>query len=158
MGMIGSYYALDNDQIHALAEGTLDLEQLNPEPTATLDIDKTWQIINYLLCGKIIGGEPPMAYIVPMLGENLLDFGDFGAFYLYHEQVVEGYNAISTFTREDVRARYDFEDLQKEGVYPITEEEDKEELFEYLYTHLQAIQSFYQKAAADGHGIVFYVL
>jgi len=158
MGMIGSYYAMDNDQIHAIAEGTLDLEQLTPEPTATLDIDKSWQIINYLLCGNIIGGEPPLGYIVPMLGENLLDFGDFGAFYLYHKQVVEGYNAVAALTKEDVLARYDFKAMQQDGVYPITEEEDSKELFDYLYTHLNAIQSFYQKAAADGHGVVFYVL
>lgn len=158
MGMIGYYYALEDAQIKQLADGEIVLEQLDPADSDVLNISKSWQSIHYLLCGDIDEGEPPFGYVVPMLDDHILDFGEFGAFYIHHEHVVEGYNALSTLSKNDVFERYDFDAMLQDDIYPIVSDGDKDEFFDYLFTYLKEIKFFYEKAASKGKGIIFYIL
>ncbi|RXZ76591.1 DUF1877 family protein [Paenibacillaceae bacterium] len=157
MGMTGNYIALADAQIKQIADGNLELGELNTEDYASLDIDKSWQAIHYLLTGDICEGAAPFGYVVPMQDDNAVDYGEFGAFYLYREQVAEASAALAQLSKNDVLARYNFDDMVEESIYPVMDDEDKDEFFDYLYVNLQAIQAYYEKAAADGNGVVFYI-
>ncbi|MBP1996540.1 YfbM family protein [Paenibacillus eucommiae] len=158
MGMIGNYIALDDIQIKQIADGEIELEQLDLTANETLDIDKSWQAIHYLLCGDICEGAPPLGYVVPMLDENMVDFAEYGAFYLFCAQVEEAFHAVAKLSERDVVNLYRFEAMLEDGVYPIVSDEDGESFFEYLLANLRAIQSFYEKVAAKKQGVIFYIL
>lgn len=157
VGMIGYYVAIPEEQIKLLAQGELMLEDLDPYALEQLDIDKSWQGIHYLLCKELDNGEPPLGYAVPMLDDQGLDFGEFGAFYLTHEQVVEASAALAQLSESALKDRYDFAEFAKEQVYPIIEGEDGGEFLDYLLGNLVNLQVFYRKAEAEGEGIVFYI-
>lgn len=158
MGMLGHYTALDSALIQQIASGEVSLEDLNPYELPGLDIDKTWQALHYVLCGEIVGGKPPLGYVVPMLNDNVVvDFGDFGAFYLYPEQVEQALQAMSEIDREALRSRYDLQELIREQIYPVLTDEDGDEFFDYLATYFEEIRKFYTNAVAEGKGIVFYI-
>ncbi|MFS0723066.1 YfbM family protein [Paenibacillus sp. 1P07SE] len=157
MGMIGYFSAVSREEAGQLAHGGLELEDLNPYERPSLDIDKSWQAIHFVLCGDIADGEPPLGYVVPMLDAQAIEFGEFGAFYLLPGQVAEAAQALKGFTREDFRARYDIDQLASNQVYPVFTDEDSEEFFDYLATNLEAVSELYKQAAELGQGIVFFV-
>lgn len=157
MGMIGYYVAIPDEQIKLLAQGELKLEVLDPYALEQLDIDKSWQGIHYLLCQELDNGEPPLGYAVPLLDNQGLEFGDFGAFYLTPEQVAEAAAALAQLSESALRDRYDFAEFAREQIYPLIEGEDGGEFLDYLLSHLVNLQVFYRQAEAEGNGIVFYI-
>ncbi|MFD0715308.1 YfbM family protein [Paenibacillus sp. GCM10027626] len=159
MGMIGCYVALDEKEINQLASAEIKLEDLDPYDREKLDIDKSWEAIHYMLCGDISDGEPPFGYIVPLGNDNYLEFAEFGAFYLKPEQVAEGYQAIKPLTRSDCLALYNFEAMLKDEVYPLFsgDEESGDQFFDYIFSYLEQIRNYFEKAVAAGQGIVFYI-
>jgi hypothetical protein len=158
MGMIGCYIALDNEQISQLAEGGELSEELEHDGADQLDIDKAWQGIHYLLCGSIDDGPPPLGYVVPMMDKQGIDYGDFGAFFLHHEQVAAASQALADLTEQKARQLYAFNEMVEAGVYPIVSNEDEGEFFDYIWTYLTEIRQFYQKVAAAGKGLIFYIM
>lgn len=158
MGMIGLYKALPEQAIKRLAEGELDAGEVISTSGEQLDIDKAWQGIHYALTGELIGGEQPLSYVVPMIDNQGLDLGDFGAFYLYPAQVQNTAEAIKDFTQEEFATLFAKYDPLQEEVYPVTAEDDAEEFFAYLYQYFTDIQSYYQNVAASGKGVVFYIV
>ncbi|SFE18279.1 protein of unknown function [Paenibacillus algorifonticola] len=157
MGMIGIYLAVHKEQIEQLAQGELLMEDMALDAFESLDIDKAWQAIHYVLCEDIHNGAPPMGYVVPMLDDQGLEFSEFGSFYLNHEQVIEASIAISAISEAAFRERYSLADLVENAVYPVVSDEDEQEFFDYLYANFVEIGRFYSKAATEGNGIIFYV-
>jgi hypothetical protein len=157
MGMSGNYFAIEDKLVQQIAAGEIALEDLNPDDYSTLDIDKSWQAIHYLLCEDIADGEPPLGYVVPMMDDQGIDFGEFGAFYLRAGQVAEALQAIADMDEALLRSRYDFAAMVRDQVYPIVSGEDAEELFTYMLEHFKAIRHFYSQTATDGKGLIFYI-
>lgn len=167
MSMIGNYLALDEARLQAVIAGEEDILELeeraaqNEEQSGCmiLDIDKTWQAIQYLLCKDIDEGEAPMGYVVPMMVDNALDCElDFGAFYLAPGQVREACGYLETLDDDTIKSLYDFKSMKEEGVYPIIEGEDEDEFYQYIYAHLMALKDFYIKSVNMGFAIIFYVM
>ncbi|MGE6257537.1 YfbM family protein [Heyndrickxia sporothermodurans] len=160
MGMIGYYTALLEEEIQQLAARTKMLEDLDPYSRESLDIDKSWQALYYMLCGDISDGEPPLGYVVPMDQDKYIEFGDFGAFYLTLRQIQEAYQAIEAMTRNELLEKYNYKMMLEEDIYPLygeAEEGEEEEFFDYLYSYFNDIRKFYSKTIAEGKGIVFYI-
>lgn len=158
MGMSGYYLAIDDKLIQQIAAGETVLEDLNPNDYPALDIDKSWQAIHYLLCEDFAKGEPPLGYAVPMTDDQGLDFGEFGAFYLRAGQVAEALQAMAELDENLLRSRYDFPSMVRDQVYPVVSDEDEDRFFVYILEHFNAIRGFYSQAAAEGKGLIFYIL
>lgn len=157
MGVLGSYMSTEEelfDQIVNDEDKGMDLEKFQH-----LDIDKSWQLIHFFLCKNIGNGEPPMGYVVPMRDENELDFGqsDTRIFYISAQQVREAADYLNTLSDDDLKNMYDFEAMEKNGVYPIYKGEKDTGWYEYIYSHLTEIRKFYNQAAEKGHAISFTV-
>ena len=93
MGMRGNYISLEKKELDKVLNGNKDFDDI--ESIETLDIDKSWQAIQYLLGGDICEIEGPLGYVVPMLVDNAIDCdSEFGAFYITTEQIKEAYPHI----------------------------------------------------------------
>ncbi|WP_042163313.1 YfbM family protein [Paenibacillus gorillae] len=157
MGMIGCYFTIDNTLMQQVIEGETSLNDLNPHDYPNLDIDKSWEGIHYLLCKDISDGEPPLSYVVPLITDQHLDYGSFGAFYLRAGQVAEAYQAIAELDEAQLRLQFDFQKMIEEEIYPFSADEDENELFEYLLQNFNEIKRFYSQTAAEGKGVIFYI-
>ena len=137
MGMLGNYIAVGEDELKRIRSGEIDIFDINPEEHRTLDIDKSWQAVHYLLCGDIDDGEPPMGYVVPIRDENFIESGmEFGAFFA---------------------DMFDFGAMLADEVYPIMDESDEDGFFEYLRGYVRKIKEFYKETAERRGAVVFYV-
>ncbi|SCW84084.1 protein of unknown function [Paenibacillus tianmuensis] len=158
MGMYGYYYAIDDKLVQQIAAGEIALVDLNPSDLPRLDIDRSWEAIHYLLCGDIADGEPPLGYVVPMTSDQGIDFGEFGAFFLRAEQVAEALQAMTELDEAQLRLRYDFPAMVKDEVYGTVSGEDEDYFFAYMLQHFNEIRRFYSQTAAEGKGLIFYII
>ena len=109
MGMLGNYIAVGEDELKCIRSGEMDIFDMNPEDYRTLDIDKSWQAVHYLLCGDIDDGEPPMGYVVPIRDENFIESGmEFGAFFADAEQVREAAEYLDSLDEDKLRSVSDY--------------------------------------------------
>lgn len=158
MGMIGIYVTISQEEARQLAEGLLLPDDMNLyDRENRLDIDKAWQGIGFVLTGELAGGQPPLGHLVPTQGDRVLDFGDYGAFYLKPEEVAEVVQAISGITEDDFRERFNRNSPLEHEIYPVTEGEDAEEFLIYLYSHFTELAAYFRQAAGLGQGMLFYI-
>jgi len=152
MGMCGNYIAGDKETIGKILTGKLELNEfeqnlLDAEKTSGVSdtdksqyigIDKSWQALHFLFCDDLFDGEPPLGYVVPMLID--LDITEkceceFGAFHLNATQIKECYDSIKNLTKSDLFEMYDLNTMIEEGIYPIVDNENSEEFFEYIFEY-----------------------
>ncbi|GGG04207.1 hypothetical protein GCM10010912_56170 [Paenibacillus albidus] len=152
MGMIGQYIAVSPQTLQDITEGKTEIHDIE----VGLDIDKAWQVLHYVLCGDIVGGEPPLGYIVPM-GCYIGEFSDMPLFAVSPDQLREAVAAIEPLTADDLKRQYNYAELLEEEVYPVMPDEDPEELFDYIFSNFAAIREFYAQAAAKEQTVLFYV-
>ena len=160
MGMTGNYVLLPEETIQQIAEKKLDFFDIAPptEDNMSLDIDKSWQAIHFLLCGDLDDGEPPLGYVVPLIDAQFFDSDfDFGSFYLFHSQIKKAFAKIKEIDKESFRRLYDFPLLLEESIYPLTPEESEEEFFQYLYQNFESIKGLFHRALETNSGLIFYI-
>jgi len=160
MGIRGTYYTIDDDILAQLIEGHIDFENPNPPIRHTLEIDKAYYLIQYLLCGCVEGGEPPMGYVVPIRDENVLPtpFCDCDMYFLRARQVQEASAFLDTLDILTLKNRFDFAAMKEKEIYPIIEADtDADGYFEYLSGYLAEIREFLRQAFARGDAVLFYL-
>ncbi len=159
MGMIGTYIAVDDKLLQDIINEEVDILDLDEDNSLMIDIDKSWQAIHYLLCEDIDEGDLPMGYVVPLLEDNLMDCDlDYGAYYLNNDQVGVALDYLNTLDDETLKELYDFNAMVIAEIYPIVDDEDQDEFYDYIYDYLQNIKMFYQEVVARKMGIIFYVM
>ena len=130
----------------------------------SMDIDKAWGGILYLLTGKAFASGSPedevdslnRIFFSAQFFDEDMDVGYGPAHYLTPEQVAGIHRKIASLTEADLKARYDPEAMnEEEELYPSLDW--NEEIFEYLYFHFQALQSFFATAASRGEAIVTFL-
>ena len=157
--MTGNYVAVNDKILQQVINQELDIPDIDSEQYPTLDIDKSWQAINFLLYGDIDEGEAPLGYVVPMMVDNHIEAGmEYGAFYLTASQVADAYQHIKDLSESELKGMYDFDSFVENEIYPVVEDEDADDFFNYLYENFKAIQEFYQSASEKGLGVVFYIM
>ena len=118
-------------QTPSLFEEKLDvLYESEDNDDAFLDIDKAWSGILYLLTGKAFASGSPEDEVDSL---NRIFFSA----QFFDEDMDVGYGPAHYLTPERV--------------------EWNEEDFEYLYSHFQALQSFFATAASRGEAIVTFL-
>ena len=130
----------------------------------SMDIDKAWGGILYLLTGKAFASGSPedevdslnRIFFSAQFFDEDMDVGYGPAHYLTPEQVAGIHRKIASLTEADLKARYDTEAMnEEEDLYPSLDWNEK--IFEYLYFHFQALQSFFTTAASKGEAIVTFL-
>ncbi|MEK3672750.1 YfbM family protein [Paenibacillus sp. FSL R10-2771] len=154
MGMIGNYITVTAELLQAIRDEEISLHGIEPK----LDIDKAWQALHYTLSGGGTEGDSALGAVVPMNGQHYAGhYSDAEVFVLEPEQVKETAAALEGIEESYVRERYQFRQMLDEGVYPLVDDDEPEEFFDYMYTYFTAMKEFYRTASADQAYVVFYI-
>ena len=160
MGMVGTYIAVENLLLSQIINGDKDILEIDPAQCQTLNVDKSWRAIQYLLCNDVDGGEPPMGYVVPIRDENELDCEfDFDAFYITAKQVKESSDYLNSLDDNTLVNMYDFELMEENKIYPLHGKGNEAGIvYEYIYSYLSKIKNFFELTAEKGYAIIFYIM
>lgn len=85
----------------------------------TIELDKAWHGIHFLLTGSVWEGEEPLCYLVRggvELGKE--DFGYGPAPLLNPDQIADWAKALSTISTDELRKRFNPEAMMKAKIYP----------------------------------------
>lgn len=159
MGILGAYVAISNQELEEIEKEATRLYDVDSD--FRLDIDKSWEALHYTLCNDIADGDPPMGNVVPMNIDNALylDEMELEAFTISHAQIKEAYNYMLTLDKTKLKAMYNFDEMIKEGVYPLStiDSENGESFFNYLYENFERIKEFYLRVIEQNKSIIFYI-
>lgn len=162
--MCGSYLRVTHDQFEqVLKEPELILDILFPEDDAKfetgryLDIDKSWQMIHFLLTGDALGGDEPLCNAV-MGGEEIGDvevvYGP--ARFLLSDQVVETAAALEAISEDELWNRLDVDAARKAEIYPegwTGSEADRS----YVLHHFKQLKTYFRDAATSLEPVILYL-
>ena len=161
MSMIGYYKRLKNEKLQNIIkskEKTLGSLFKDENGESTLDIDKSWHGIHFLLTGSPWEGKPPLSYVV--LGGQPMDIIDmeYGPpRYITNEQVKEVYKALIQLPIDEIVQSYNAVKFEAAEIYPGIWGEEGQEL-EYLLNYINQIISFLELAVKNDQSIIFYIM
>lgn len=168
MSMIGILLRVTADQLEAFRKDSSLLEKyLDPDEATDgineLNLDKTWDAINFLLTGHgivtIDKAEPPLSRVIfsgQFIDENQ-DMGYGPAQYLSPDQVKDVNRELLKISSDDLRKKYDAEKLNENEIYPQAWSDDEGEL-NYLTENFEELKSFYSDADKGGQAIITYIV
>ncbi len=164
MGMIMYLLRISKQELESYIDKPDLFLENRVDDAYSMDIDKAWGGILYLLTGKAFASGSPedevdslnRIFFSAQFFDEDMDVGYGPAHYLTPEQVAGIHRKIASLTEADLKARYDPEAMnEEEELYPSLDW--NEEDFEYLYFHFQALQSFFATAASRGEAIVTFL-
>jgi len=163
MGMVGYFTAINPSVLDDLRADPDQMAELlfpndgDDEPENTIDVDKSWHGIHFILSeiakdgataleSAILGGEP--------LGE---DFGYGPARVLTPSEVQAVAAAMSSITDEAFAAKFDPVAMEDGEIYPQIWERDGGEALDYLQHFFPSLVTFYADAAKQGNAVVLWL-
>lgn len=165
--MVGILIRVTNDQLtsflkdSSLLEKYVDSEEMGDSETL-LDLDKSWDGILYLLTSHGINtieeAHPPLSNVL-FSGQIIDEDQDMGygpAQYLTPEQVKEINGALVNITIDELRKKYNAEEMNEKDVYPQGWDNGADEI-DYLVDYFVELKDFYTEAANNGEAIVTYI-
>lgn len=164
MGMIMYLLRISKQELESYIDKPDLFLENRVDDAYSMDIDKAWGGILYLLTGKAFASGSPedevdslnRIFFSAQFFDEDMDVGYGPAHYLTPEQVAGINLKIASLTEAELKAHYDPEAMNKEEkLYPSLDWNEK--IFDYLYFHFQALQSFFATAASRGEAIVTYL-
>lgn len=164
MGMIMYLLRISKQELESYIDKPELFLENRVDNAYSMDIDKAWGGILYLLTGKAFASGSPedevdslnRIFFSAQFFDEDMDVGYGPAHYLTPEQVAGINRKIASLTEADLKSHYDPEAMNKEKkLYPSLDWNEK--IFDYLYFHFQALQSFFATAASRGEVIVTYL-
>ena len=164
MGMIMYLLRISKQELESYIDKPELFLENRVDDAYSMDIDKAWGGILYLLTGKAFASGSPedevdslnRIFFSAQLFDEDMDVGYGPAHYLTPEQVAGINHKIASLTEADLKSHYDPEAMNKEEkLYPSLDWNEK--IFDYLYFYFQALQSFFATAASRGEAIVTYL-
>ena len=164
MGMIMYLLRISKQELESYIDKPELFLENRVDDAYSMDIDKAWGGILYLLTGKAFASGSPedevdslnRIFFSAQFFDEDMDVGYGPAHYLTPEQVAGIHRKIASLTEADLKARYDPEAMnEEEELYPSLDWDEED--FDYLYFHFQALQSFFATAASRGEAIVTFL-
>ncbi|MBH9579322.1 YfbM family protein [Inhella proteolytica] len=161
MGMVGCFAALPAAQLAQLQSGERSIEDFlypddgDGEPEHSIDVDKAWHGLHYLLTGTAWGGDAPLCLAVLGGEEFGPDVGYGPARALTATQVASVAAALAGLPADKLASRYQPADMAKLEIYPdVIWVRDGAEALDYLLENYQQLVEFYRDAAARGDAVI----
>lgn len=166
MGMTGFYLLLDSTDY-----GRLNNKEILPSEYVDfskidsydyLDIDKTWNAINYTLVGELDGDNisNPFSKLI-FGGKYIEDEGiPYGSFLIEKEEVRQLRENLDSVLEDDFRKNFNIKEMYEAGVYPIYKDdlEEEEEFFQYVYSAFYDIKRFFRRAEEEEKSVLFCII
>lgn len=131
-----------------------------PAPSATTDLDKAWHGIHYLLTGTAWDGEPPLNFLVHGGREiGSIDVGYGPARAMTADEVCCVYDSLLPLSAEELRARFDPQEMMRIDIYPQIWDRDptEDDTLGYCLEFYSELKGFLGSAAAANHGVILYL-
>jgi hypothetical protein len=160
MSMIGEYRRVESNKLQDLLKDPESLMNFLFEandPENSLNVDKSWHIIHFLLNDDPWEGSPPLFNAV--LGGTEIGDTDNGygpARYLTPEQVNETTNTLVSVPPEAMIERYDSTKANKSKIYT-GNWSDSDEDREYISSNYKEIVNFFQKASDQKQAVLLWL-
>ena len=164
MGMIMYLLRISKQELESYIDKPDLFLENRVDDAYSMDIDKAWGGILYLLTGKAFASGSPedevdslnRIFFSAQFFDEDMDVGYGPAHYLTPEQVAGIHRKIASLTEADLKAHYDPEAMsEEEELYPSLDWDEED--FEYLYSHFQELQSFFATAVSRGEAIVTFL-
>ncbi|WP_179348295.1 YfbM family protein [Winogradskyella pacifica] len=166
MGMIGNVIRVSQEELNGFLNNSETLENKiyadeSYEAEWFLDLDKSWDGINYILTGEIIGGleNEPNELQRALFSFQIIDEGqDLGygpAQYLNPNQVKETYSELEKITDDVLKSKINGSEMNEIGIYP--EIWTESESHEFLIDSFKEFKEFYKKASENNEAIITYL-
>jgi hypothetical protein len=163
MGMAAYFASVGRDTLDELKAdpsqlvGFLFPDDVDAAPANTIDIDKAWHGIHFILCEIAKGGHASLAAAV-LGGEQLgEDLGYGPPRLLSPSEVQEIAAALDTVTPEAFEASFDPRAMSAAEIYPDIWERDGRSALEILVHFFPNLAAFYRGAANRGDGAILWL-
>lgn len=165
MSMIGNFYRIDEETLHRIQRGEVLVGDIlypedGEEDENALDIDKTWQIIHYILSGDKWDSDEDNILSKVILGGTPINEEDVGygpALLVENTKTGIISKALDQITEEGFRKEFSLDDMLKEEIYPLVNGEGEDDLFRYAWAYFEEIKNFYREAARNNQCVLFYI-
>ena len=164
MSMTCQFVAIEPDKLDELRddpEGALDfMDQAREEgdEERSLDIDKAWHGIHFLLNDSAYQGEGPGAYVIfgsETIGGDMEEPVEPIVRYITSTQVYEAAAFLSDISVPELAERYDPDAMEAAEIYPVgIWEEERQEAFDYVAQYYEMLVEFFEGAAERGDAII----
>ncbi|TVT40475.1 DUF1877 family protein [Hymenobacter setariae] len=124
----------------------------------SLDLDKAWHGLHYLLTGTAWGGEAPLNSL--LLGgeqvgnEEEHDVGYGPARILLPPQVAAFAQALATVSQSEISKRFNPLEMTNFDIYPSVWNREDEELEDWMQDSLVELKGFLQRAVAKKQAVI----
>lgn len=156
MGMIWVGYRRDEDEARAILadEERID-ELLESDNDRSVDLDKAWHGIHWLLTGSEWSTQGPLAQVI-LGGEELgEDIGYGPGRLLPASEVADVADALDALDLATLGERFDAAAMSAASIYPdVWRSEPAAELVEWLVGEVKDLRTFYRTAADRGEAVI----
>jgi hypothetical protein len=155
MSMIAVFKQITPEQLNELIANPDLVEELifnEEEDDDSIDIDKAWHGIHFLLNNDPWDGEEPLKFTILGKYEIGEDVGYGPAHYLTSEDVKTITKALSNISAEALKSKFDADKMIKADIYPSVWEE--EDVVEYLIEYYKVLVDYYNDAAEKGNAML----
>jgi hypothetical protein len=168
MGMITVFHLARREQISSLLaspEQVIEFlhdshrEDAGRAPDS-LDLDKAWHGLHFLLTGTAWGGTPPLNFIVAggdTIGDVEVGYGPARAF--TPEQLAEVSRALDAISSDTLRQRFDPAKMTELDIYPSIWDRDPadDDTLGYVIEYFEMLKPFLREGAERELGLIVYM-
>lgn len=159
MSMIGNLLAVSQADLDSLYQDPAAVPDYLYEARAgeSVDLDKAWHAIHFVLTGEVYGGEGPLAQAVlggVPIGDEDVGYGPARGLPVGDVKAVA--SALAQVSESDLRAKFDAGALTEAEIYPQIWDEGDEAL-DYVLDNFLEVQRFYQDAAAKDMAAILFI-
>lgn len=138
-------------------EGVEDDGNVSDEGTS-IDLDKAWQAIHYLLTGTAEAGQWPSSFLLvggTLVGDVEVGYGP--ARGLTARETSEVASLLSKTPSALLASRFDGKKMDSAEIYPQIWTRDGKDGLDYIVEYYAQLQSFVADAARKGMGLLVYI-
>ncbi len=161
MGMVGCFRALSKTEIQRVQldpDAVMELlDSEGGEETYTVDVDKAWQAIHYMLTGTAEAGEAPASLAVLGGTEIGEDIGYGPPRILLPAEVKQVADFLEALPPEAFAQRYAPKAMDAAGVYPEIWVRDGADGLAYILEWYQVLRAFYLDARLRQDGVLLWL-
>ncbi len=159
MSMIGNLLAVTQKELDSLNDNPESISEVLYETREddVIDLDKSWQVIHFILTGSPYGGNPPICNAIfglQPIGEEDVGYGP--AMGTPSEVVSKISAALSDISENEFCKMFNPESIAKADIYPQIWSEDGI-LNDYIVPNFNELKAFYSEAAANNLAVITFI-
>lgn len=163
MGMIGSYFRISEEGILELQQSADNLENFifsDVQEDNSINIDKAWHAIQFTLTGCPFGGDDDNIFSKLVLSGNVFMEieGEFYPMLITAKDVKKLSEAMNNLEEQEFRRKFSVNEMLENEIYPVMDDEDEDEFFEYVWANLIELKNFMQIASNEGQAVIFGIM